>query len=199
MELPGFRSIPVAADAMGSSGEDSEGVRPPCASPLKLHGASSLRSYHGPMILRRGTALSRRAALAAGVCILSLSSQSARAASSSSIRKVIERQVEAWNTGDLKTFVQTYAEDAVFVGKPILHGRKALLSRYESRYPNRAAMGRLSLRISELNQLDANVATVIGEWHLTRPRAAGGDVGGIYSLVLLNRNGGWKIVLDHTE
>ena len=137
--------------------------------------------------------------MAAGVCIVFISCQSARAASSSSVREIIERQVGAWNTGDLKTFVQTYAEDAVFVGKPVLHGRKALLSRYESRYPSRAAMGRLSLRITESNQLDANVATVIGEWHLTRPRATGGDVGGIYSLVLLKRNGEWKIVLDHTQ
>src|SRR5689334_3188058 len=128
------------------------------------------------MIFERGTALSRRAAT---VCILFLSCGTGSAASFGSVRDTIERQVRAWNAGDLKSFADTYAEDAVFVGKPILHGRKALLRRYESRYPNRAAMGRLSLRIIESNQLEAGVATVIGEWHLSRPRAAGGDVGGI--------------------
>lgn len=158
--------------------------------------SSCLRAYDGPMIPERGTALSRRAAIP---CILFLSFGTGSAASFGSVRDTIERQVTAWNAGDLKGFVETYAEDAVFVGKPILHGRKALLSRYQSRYPTAAAMGRLSLRIMESNQLDSSVATVIGEWQLTRPLAAGGDVGGIYSLVLQNRNGEWRIVLDHTQ
>jgi uncharacterized protein (TIGR02246 family) len=148
------------------------------------------------MILLRGTALSRRAAI---VCVLFLGYQRAGRAALGSVQETIERQVEAWNGGDLKSFVDTYAEDAVFVGKPVLHGRAALLRRYQTKYPHRSAMGHLSLHITESNQLDPNVATVVGEWHLTRPLAAGGDVGGIYSLVLRKRNGEWKIVLDHTQ
>lgn len=132
-------------------------------------------------------------------CVFFCALADARQTHFDSIQDTIDNQVRAWNTGDLEKFVQTYSDDAVFVGTPVLHSRKALLARYKSRYPNRAAMGTLSLRIIESRQLDSNVATAIGEWHLTRSQAGGGDVGGLFSVVLQKDADGWKIVLDHTQ
>ncbi len=115
------------------------------------------------------------------------------------VEDTLDRQVSAWNSGDLARFAETYSEDAVFVGTPLLHGRAALLARYKSRYPNKSAMGKLRFHILEVRPLDKKFATVIGEWRLSRSKSAGGDVGGIFSLILRNEDDGWKIVLDHSQ
>jgi uncharacterized protein (TIGR02246 family) len=132
-------------------------------------------------------------------CVFFYAFAEARQSHFDSIQDTIDNQARAWNSGDLEKFVETYSDDAVFVGKPVLHSRKALLTRYKSRYPNRAAMGTLTLRILESRQLDSNVATAIGEWHLTQSQAGGGDVGGLFSVVLQKGADGWQIVLDHTQ
>ena len=57
------------------------------------------------------------------------------------IRDLLTSQTDAWNRGDLKAFVQPYAEDCTFVGKTITKGRKEVLARYKTLYPTTAAMG----------------------------------------------------------
>ncbi|MFL6351491.1 MAG: YybH family protein [Bryobacteraceae bacterium] len=114
------------------------------------------------------------------------------------IGKVLDTQVQAWNRGDIPKFVSTYAEDCVFVGKQVLQGRSKLLARYEKTYPSPESMGRLTFQNLTVHQLDAQIATAIGEWHIDRPTASGGPIGGIFSLVLQLRKGTWQIVLDHT-
>jgi uncharacterized protein (TIGR02246 family) len=114
------------------------------------------------------------------------------------IEKVLTVQVQAWNRGDIPKFVTTYAEDCIFVGKQVLQGRSKLLARYQKTYPSPESMGRLTFQNLTVRQLDAQIATAIGEWHIDRPAASGGPTGGIFSLVLQLRNGAWQIVLDHT-
>jgi uncharacterized protein (TIGR02246 family) len=114
------------------------------------------------------------------------------------IEKVLSAQVQAWNRGDIPKFVTTYAEDCVFVGKQVLQGRAKLLARYQKTYPSPESMGRLTFQNLTVRQLDKQIATAIGEWHIDRPDASGGPTGGIFSLVLQLRNGAWQIVLDHT-
>jgi uncharacterized protein (TIGR02246 family) len=114
------------------------------------------------------------------------------------IEKVLTAQVQAWNRGDIPKFVTTYAEDCIFVGKQVLQGRSKLLARYKKTYPSPESMGRLTFQNLTVRQLDEQVATAIGEWHIDRPAASGGPTGGIFSLVLQLRNGAWQIILDHT-
>jgi len=114
------------------------------------------------------------------------------------IEKTLTMQVEAWNRGDIPAFVATYAEDCIFVGKQMLQGRSKLLARYQKAYPSAAAMGKLSFGNLSVRQLDPHIATAVGEWHIDRPSASGGPIGGIFSLVLQLRDGAWQIVLDHT-
>ena len=116
----------------------------------------------------------------------------------SAIRDALNAQVEAWNRGDVKGFVATYAEDCTFVGKQILEGRASLLARYEKNYPTAEAMGKLSFQNLKVRSLDGRIAVVTGEWHIDRAATSGGAVGGVFSLVLRLRNGKWEIVLDHT-
>ncbi|MBV9300582.1 MAG: nuclear transport factor 2 family protein [Acidobacteriaceae bacterium] len=115
------------------------------------------------------------------------------------IRDMLASQVEAWNRGDIPRFVSFYAEDCVFAGKQVLQGRSNLLARYKKTYPSAEAMGKLSFENLTIHPLDEQVATAVGEWHINRPAASGGPVGGIFSLVLQLRNGTWQIVLDHTS
>jgi uncharacterized protein (TIGR02246 family) len=143
------------------------------------------------MTLRLGFILAVAASVAA-----SLTAQTSD--ESASIDKVLTAQVQAWNGGDIPKFVTTYAEDCIFVGKQVLQGRSKLLARYKKTYPSPESMGRLTFQNLTVRQLDEQVATAIGEWHIDRPAASGGRTGGIFSLVLQLRNGAWQIVLDHT-
>jgi uncharacterized protein (TIGR02246 family) len=143
------------------------------------------------MSLRLGIILAVAASVAA-----SLPAQTSDA--KTTVEKVLTAQVQAWNRGDIPKFVTTYAEDCIFVGKQVLQGRSKLLARYQKTYPSPESMGRLTLQNLTVRQLDDQIATAIGEWHIDRPTAFGGPIGGIFSLVLQFRKGAWHIVLDHT-
>lgn len=116
----------------------------------------------------------------------------------SQIKAVLNVQVDAWNRGDIPAFVSSYADDCIFVGKQVAHGRDQLLARYEKTYPTREAMGHLSFTSLEVHPLTADIAIVTGEWRLERTGAAG-NVGGLFSLVFRRGPNGWKIALDHTS
>ena len=116
----------------------------------------------------------------------------------SQITAVLNVQVDAWNRGDIPAFVTTYADDCVFVGKQVVHGRDQVLARYQKTYPTRQAMGHLTFSALEVHPLSGDIAVVTGEWHLDRSGGAG-NVGGLFSLVLQRRADGWKIALDHTS
>ena len=115
------------------------------------------------------------------------------------IKAVLSAQVAAWNRRDLPTFVGTYAENCIFVGKQITQGKAQLLTRYQKQYPTADAMGSLTFSDAEVHMLDSTVALVTAKWHLDRSSAGGGPVGGIFSLVFQRKNGIWKIALDHTS
>jgi uncharacterized protein (TIGR02246 family) len=117
----------------------------------------------------------------------------------SQIKAVLNTQVESWNKGDIPTFVTTYADDCIFVGKKLAQGRAQLLDRYQKTYPTRAAMGHLTFSSLAVHLLDQNVAIVTAEWQLERSTEGGGKVGGLFSLVFHKQNGQWKIALDHTS
>ena len=115
------------------------------------------------------------------------------------IRDLLTSQTDAWNRGDLKAFVQPYAEDCTFVGKTITKGRKEVLARYKTLYPTTAAMGKLSFRNLEVREAGEQNALDTGEWQLERPVSAGGAKGGLFSLVMKDIDDDWRIVLDHTS
>ena len=117
----------------------------------------------------------------------------------SQISAVLNTQVDAWNRGDIATFVDTYAPDCIFVGKQIIRGREQVLARYQKNYPTREAMGHLIFSALEVHLLTPDVALVTGEWHLERPASAGKQAGGLFSLVFHRHVNQWSIALDHTS
>jgi uncharacterized protein (TIGR02246 family) len=115
------------------------------------------------------------------------------------VRQVLEEQAAAWNQGDVRRFVRTYDEAAVMAGAPPTRGRAAILERYQKRYANREQMGTLTFSGLEIQVLSGEYASVLGRWHLARSAAAGGEAGGIFTLLVKRTAAGWKIVLDHTS
>jgi beta-aspartyl-peptidase (threonine type) len=117
----------------------------------------------------------------------------------SAITAVLKKQQEAWNQGDVDTFLQGYwrSPELTFSGSGgIARGWDGVLARYKEHYPNREAMGQLEFSGLEIRFLGKNAALVLGHWHLTRQK---GDAGGVFSLVFEYFPGGWRIIHDHTS
>lgn len=115
------------------------------------------------------------------------------------IRDLLKDQADAWNRGDLPSFVKPYAEDCTFVGKEVVKGRDKVLARYKTLYATPAEMGKLTFRNLEVREIGGHVALVTGEWRLERSASAGGGKGGLFSLVMKDIDDDWRIVLDHTS
>ncbi len=123
-------------------------------------------------------------------------------AQSDDVRAVLTHSEEAWNRGDLAAFASYYDDspDTTFIGRQVVRGGvQAILDRYRKAYPTRDAMGTLSFTNVEVRMLAADVALVMGEFHLTRSAAGGGDASGRYTLILRKTPSGWKIIHDHTS
>jgi hypothetical protein len=115
------------------------------------------------------------------------------------ILSVLDKQVEAWNEGNLEKFMETYwkSEKLVFVGsRGPTYGWQAALDNYKKGYPDKAAMGKLEFKILEVSKIDTNTVFVIGRFELTREI---GDLAGHFSLVIQKINGKWLIISDHSS
>ena len=114
--------------------------------------------------------------------------------------KVLLAQEAAWNRGDIDGFATGYknSPDVIFIGSHVSRGHDDLVNEYRKNYPNRDAMGTLGFSELEVHPLDEHFAVVVGKYHLDRPKKAGGNADGIFSLVFEKTEQGWKIVVDHT-
>jgi uncharacterized protein (TIGR02246 family) len=115
------------------------------------------------------------------------------------IRAVIERQQTDWNRGDTEGFLLGYDAATTFVGEKITKGLDELRVRYQSHYPTKGSMGRLTFSDVEVHMLNPEYAYVIGRWRLERKPEDGGDTGGVYTLLFKHTARGWKIIVDHTS
>ena len=125
------------------------------------------------------------------------------------LEALLREQSDAWNRGDLEAFCSVYADDATFSSPSgLTRGREAVLERYRKRYPDSAAMGRLTLDIDVFEPVwgmevdmagDAvpgsiHGASIAARWTLAytdRPAATGRTL-----LVLHQTRSGWVIVQD---
>lgn len=131
------------------------------------------------------------------------------------VTALLQEQAAAWNRGDLDAFCAVYAEDATFVTPSgMTRGRATILAHYRERYPDRAAMGTLSLDVQETRPVPAPAAVVpasatapqagaapvaavslVARWRLAYPNAP--EKSGLTLLVFHHRSGGgWEIVQD---
>lgn len=121
----------------------------------------------------------------------------------------LDRQIAAWNRGDLEAFCAGYDVDAVFITPSgITHGRGEILSRYRRRYTDRAAMGTLKFEVIDLRPVRGveismlgdsrpgrvHAVSVVARWTLAYPDRDGGA--GLTQLLLHRRGEGWSIAHD---
>lgn len=115
------------------------------------------------------------------------------------ILTLMSKQQDAWNKGDIETFMQGYwkSDSLVFVGKSApLYGWQSTFDRYKKAYPDKAVMGQLKFGVIKLEILDNKNAFMLGSWHLDRSPS---PIGGYFTLWFKKIKGEWKIVCDHTS
>jgi len=114
------------------------------------------------------------------------------------IKKVMADQQIAWNKGDIPAFMESYwkSERLKFMGaNSITKGWQATLERYQKSYPDKAAMGKLTFTIREVEKVTKKVATLVGQFRLDREKDV---LSGNFFLVWRKIKGNWVIVSDFT-
>ena len=135
----------------------------------------------------------------AAIIIFSSLAGMAQSKDESSIRKILDGQVKAWNRGDIRTFMRGYwqSDSLLFIGKSgITYGWQPTLDNYKKRYPDTAAMGKLTFTLLELKPLASHYYFVVGKWHLERSI---GNIEGHFSLLFKKIKDQWFIVADHSS
>jgi ketosteroid isomerase-like protein len=115
------------------------------------------------------------------------------------IRAVIDAQRNAWNRGDLESYMDGYdrSPNTEFVGgDTITRGWQTVLDRYRTKYSSRETMGQLTFNEIEINMLSKDAALVLGRWRLQR---TSDEPHGTFSLLFRKTKAGWRIVHDHSS
>lgn len=108
-------------------------------------------------------------------------------------------QQNAWNTGSLEAYMQTYeqSDSLIFIGsRGLNYGWKTTLSNYQKSYPDKNAMGTLEFKNLEFKDLGNDYSFVIGRWHLYR---SADTLSGSYSLLWQWNKGSARIIADHSS
>jgi ketosteroid isomerase-like protein len=135
------------------------------------------------------------------VCAIAVNAQSAaeQAKIKSEILKVMNDQTDAWNRGDVDSFMKGYwnSEKLRFVsGDGVTLGWQPTLDRYKSKYNSREKMGTLTFSDLTVDVLSKDAAVVLGSWALAR---ANDNPKGKFTLIFRKTGDGWRIVHDHTS
>jgi ketosteroid isomerase-like protein len=116
------------------------------------------------------------------------------------IKHMLVSQIEAWNHGQLETFMQGYwhsPELTFFSGATVTKGWEPTLQRYRDRYKSQGKeMGQLQFQDLNIDVLGRRSAVVTGKFQLTMSN--GSTPHGLFTLIVKRMPAGWKIVHDHT-
>ncbi|MCX8160281.1 MAG: nuclear transport factor 2 family protein [Candidatus Saccharicenans sp.] len=118
--------------------------------------------------------------------------------STGEILKVLERQKEAWNRGDLEGYMAYYwkSDELTFQsGASRVRGWQNLLERYRKSYSG-DRMGQLDFSDLEVKILGSDYALVLGRWNVA---VRGEKKGGVFTLIIKKFPEGWRIIHDHTS
>ena len=116
-----------------------------------------------------------------------------------SIMQIMKNQQECWNSGDLECFMEGYwpSDSMMFVSSSqVYYGYEQTLKRYQTTYPDSAAMGQLTFEYLSLKQLSETAYFMVGKYHLEREI---GNLQGHFTLLWRKIEGKWLIVVDHSS
>jgi uncharacterized protein (TIGR02246 family) len=117
------------------------------------------------------------------------------------IQAVLDKQIVAWNHGDIEGFMAGYWQSPELIylsNDKVTRGWQTLLDHYRKVYksPGAAEMGSLELNEEEINILGADAAIVWGKYRVIT--AEGKQRGGLYTLAMRKLPEGWRTVYDRT-
>jgi uncharacterized protein (TIGR02246 family) len=142
-------------------------------------------------------------AIAISCCILSATFVGAAPqespAAAAQIESVLRAQQDAWNGGDIDTFMNGYARSAstVFVSDDqVTRGWDTVRERYRRKYSDRTKMGTLAFSDVEVTMLSPDAAVILGRWTLKRAKD---EPHGRFTLIFRRLREGWRIIHDHTS
>lgn len=155
--------------------------------------------------------IGRSASIAAALALLFVSgcktSTSTPATSDDATREreaiaVCRAQEAAWNRGDVEGFLRAgyweSSELTFFSGGEVTRGFEPMLARFRERYASEGReMGHLTFSELDAVPLSGDWICLRGRWHLDFEREE--DAGGLFTLILLRSERGWRIVHDHTS
>ncbi len=117
------------------------------------------------------------------------------------VTDMLRRQSEAWNEGDLVTFMQDYwkSDSLRFIGRSgVVLGWQNVLANYQRSYPDKGAMGRLAFDLLTVEVLGPEACAVVGRYRLKREEEEA-EASGHFTLLLRRVNGQWVIASDHSS
>lgn len=115
------------------------------------------------------------------------------------IRDRFSEATEAWNRGDLDTYLAGYwnSEATRWIsGGMIVRGVEAIRARYKSLYDSPEKLGKLEVQDLEIDILTDDDALVVGRWSHTaeqRPRH------GVFTVHMKKVRGEWVMATDHAS
>ncbi len=116
------------------------------------------------------------------------------------VTKVVIAQENAWNKGDLDSYLAFYkdAPDTEAILNGPVRGLNAIRSAYHTSFPSKDIMGTLEQSSVEVRELGSSFAMALGHYKLVRPRKSGGDAEGNFTEIFEKTDGGWKLVFSET-
>lgn len=111
------------------------------------------------------------------------------------IQRFLDHMVARWNCGDLKGFLEGYADDALMKSSSgMASGIHEIRRRYREAYPDASTMGELYLEVDHIRPVvDHGRSLIASVW----VRWALGDDSGV-SLLVLRHRPRWEIVEECT-
>jgi ketosteroid isomerase-like protein len=124
----------------------------------------------------------------------------AHAEAESSVRKMLDEQVAAWNRGNLEEFMKGYwnSPDLRFYSKNgVTSGWEGTIQRYRKAYQSEGEeMGQLTFSDLEIKPLGADTAWARGHWKVVTSKKTSA---GLFTLIWRRMPEGWRIIHDHTS
>ncbi|MBL8002577.1 MAG: nuclear transport factor 2 family protein [Flavobacteriales bacterium] len=131
----------------------------------------------------------------AALVLIAACGQPSFQADEQAIRAVMADQEKAWDAGDVRAFMDGYADSVCFIGsRGRTCGREAVTANYLKTYPDKAAMGDLSFTQLEVLPAGTDHAWCTGRWTISRADTVGGG----FSLLWVRTAQGWRILRDHS-
>lgn len=114
------------------------------------------------------------------------------------IQSIMDRQVKAWNEGNIDGFMEGYwkSDKFTFLGsKKRLKGWKTLCAMYKKNYSGEK-MGKLEFTDIEMKPLGKSYILVTAQWRVTNKEEV---KEGLFSLIFQRFGKDWKIIHDHSS